>query len=68
MRIVVDELSHPKVADLLREHLAGMYAHSPAECVYALDLSALKAPEITFLTAWDGEELLGCGAFSLNFA
>ncbi|WP_157670126.1 GNAT family N-acetyltransferase [Chitinibacter sp. GC72] len=65
MRIIVDDLSHPKVAALLNEHLAGMYASSPAECVYALDIAALKAPEITFLTAWDGDELLGCGAFKL---
>ncbi|MBM5571227.1 MULTISPECIES: GNAT family N-acetyltransferase [Deefgea] len=63
MRIIVDDLSHPKVAALLSEHLAGMYASSPAECVFALDLNALKATAITFLTAWDGEELLGCGAF-----
>jgi putative acetyltransferase len=63
MRIIIDDLSHPKVAALLNEHLAGMYTSSPAECVFALDLDALKAPEITFLTAWDGDELLACGAF-----
>lgn len=63
MRIIIDDLSSPKVAALLNEHLAGMYASSPAECVFALDLDELKAPEITFLTAWDGEALLACGAF-----
>jgi putative acetyltransferase len=39
-----------------------MHVHSPPGTVHALDLSALKRPGITFFTAWDGEELLGCGA------
>lgn len=46
------ELTHPQVLDLLREHLAGMHAESPPESVHALDLSGLRRPEITFLTAW----------------
>ena len=50
--ICVDrELTDPRVIDLLREHLAGMHAHSPAESVHALDLDGLRRPEITFLTA-----------------
>ncbi|MBM3116104.1 GNAT family N-acetyltransferase [Jeongeupia naejangsanensis] len=47
---------------LLREHLAGMHASSPEGCVQALDLSGLKTPAVTFWTAWDGDELIGCGA------
>ena len=46
------ELTHPQVIDLLREHLAGMHAESPPESVHALDLSGLRQPQITFLTAW----------------
>jgi putative acetyltransferase len=46
------EQSHPQVIALLEEHLAGMRAASPPECVFALDLTALRRPEITFLTAW----------------
>lgn len=30
--------------------------------VHALDLSALQRPEITFVSAWQDRELLGCGA------
>src|SRR3546814_13052678 len=30
--------------------------------MHALDLAALRAPEITFWTAWEGARLLGCGA------
>jgi putative acetyltransferase len=62
MRIVVDDLSHPNVHDLLREHLAGMHANSPTGQVFALNLSKLTVPEVTFWTAWHHEELLGCGA------
>ncbi len=46
------ELKHPQVLSLLEEHLAGMRAASPPECVFALDLDGLRRPEITFLTAW----------------
>ena len=56
------ELADPQVIDLLREHLAGMHAHSPAESVHALDLDGLRRPEITFLTAWRDDQLLACGA------
>ncbi|SMC20329.1 putative acetyltransferase [Andreprevotia lacus DSM 23236] len=62
MEIRTDDLSHPAVHALLREHLAGMQANSPPGAVYALDLAALRAPAITFWTAWDGDALLGCGA------
>ncbi len=62
MRIELDDLSRPAVHELLSEHLANMYELSPAEQVFALDLSALKSPDITFWTVWDGELLLGCGA------
>jgi putative acetyltransferase len=62
MRIELDDLSHPAVHELLREHLANMYELSPADKVFALDLAKLRSPDITFWTAWDGELLLGCGA------
>jgi putative acetyltransferase len=62
MRIELDDLSHPAVHALLREHVANMYELSPADRVFALDLAKLRAPDITFWTAWDGEALLGCGA------
>lgn len=62
MNIVVDDLSRPEIAALLGEHLAHMRATSPPGSVHALDLEALRAPDITFWTAWDGRQLLGCGA------
>jgi len=62
MRIIEDDLSGVQVAELLAEHLAGMGENSPPQSIHALDLAALRAPEITFWTAWEGSELLGCGA------
>jgi putative acetyltransferase len=35
---------------------------SPPHSVHALDLGALRRPEITFWTVWSEGELLGCGA------
>ena len=62
MRIEIDDLSRPAVHALLSEHLANMYELSPPEQVFALDLSKLKSPGITFWTVWEGNILLGCGA------
>ncbi len=62
MEIKVDDLSGPEVHELLREHLRDMHLHSPPESVHALDLGALRRPEITFWTARAGGELLGCAA------
>jgi len=42
--------------------MANMHELSPPEQVFALDLSQLRAPEITFWTVWEGERLMGCGA------
>lgn len=62
MQIELDNLSRHEVHALLREHLANMYELSPPESVHALDLTKLRAPDITFWTIWDGSLLLGCGA------
>lgn len=62
MEIKVDDLTDPRIHELLNEHLQNMRAISPPESVHALDLDKLRARDITFWTAWDGDELLGCGA------
>ena len=61
-RIVAGDLDSKPVIDLLGEHLQGMAEHSPPESIHALDLQGLKAPGITFWTAWAGEKLCGCCA------
>ncbi|WP_375512236.1 hypothetical protein [uncultured Nostoc sp.] len=62
LQIREDDLTGKKIANLLREHLENMHEITPPESVHALDIEALCSPDITFWTAWDGEELLGCGA------
>jgi putative acetyltransferase len=62
MQIREDDLSGPEIARLLERHLAHMAEHTPAESIYALDLDALRAPDITFWSAWEEGELVGCGA------
>ncbi|HYM34437.1 MAG TPA: GNAT family N-acetyltransferase [Steroidobacteraceae bacterium] len=62
LRIKVDDLSDPHIAEFLGDHLKDMYATSPPESVHALDIEGLKKPEITFWTAWDGATLVGTGA------
>lgn len=57
-----DDLSGPEVAALLHEHLASVAQHSPPESVHAFDLAALRAPDVTFWSVWQGSELVGCGA------
>lgn len=39
-----------------------MQENSPADSVYALDLSGLQTPDVTVWAAWDGEQLMGIGA------
>lgn len=62
MDLRLDDLRHPAVIALLQEHLDWMHRISPPESVHALDLDALRQPDITFWTLWDGEALAGCGA------
>jgi putative acetyltransferase len=65
IHIAKDEPARADVHKLLSEHLADMFATSPADSVHALDHSALSAPSITFWTAREDDELLGCGALKL---
>jgi putative acetyltransferase len=62
MKIQLDDLTGPEIHQLLRQHLQSMSLHSPPESIHALDLDALRQPGITFWTAWENDELLGCGA------
>jgi len=62
MEIYEDDLTGEKIINLLKEHLENMHEITPPESVHALDLGGLRVPEITFWTAWEGENLLGCGA------
>ena len=62
MQIREDDLTGKKIADFLREHLENINEITPPQSVHALDLEALRSPNFTFWSAWEGSELLGCGA------
>ena len=62
MHIKIDDVTGTEIQELLRDHLYNMTLHSPPESIHALDIEALQKPEITFWSAWEGNELLGCGA------
>ena len=62
IQIRLDDLSGPEVRALLEEHLQNMFQLSPPESVHALAIDELRQPNITFWTAWSGNQLLGCGA------
>jgi len=60
-KFLLDDLTGPEIAGLLMEHLHGIVLNSPPESIHALNLGKLRKTEITFWSAWDGNELLGCG-------
>src|SRR4051812_1862464 len=57
-----DDLRGAEIQALLAEHLRCMEINSPPESRHALNLDGLRKPEVTFWTAWLGDDLAGCGA------
>ena len=78
MLITLDDLTGAEIIALLQQHLHDMHLTSPPESVHALDLSGLKAAEVSFWTLWlsppataslepatdlqPPQQLAGCGA------
>jgi putative acetyltransferase len=62
VQIAVDDLSGPEIAAFLAEHVQEMRSVSPPESKHALDLDALRIPEITFWSVSDAGLIVGCGA------
>lgn len=63
--IRIDDLSGEQAQELLALHVQGMQVYSPPELVHALDLSALRTPDITVWTVWDGDAIAGIGAMRI---
>jgi putative acetyltransferase len=57
-----DDLSGDATRALLTLHLSGMHENTPAGHVFALDLSGLRAANVTVWSAWDGDAIAGIGA------
>jgi putative acetyltransferase len=62
MHIVEGGLDDPRVLALLHTHVTRARAETAPGSAHALDLSALRSPEVTFWSAWDGDEVVGVGA------
>ncbi|MER6142163.1 GNAT family N-acetyltransferase [Streptomyces sparsogenes] len=62
MKIETDDLSGPEIAEFLDEHVRQMRSLSPPESKHALDLDALREPDVTFWVVRDDDVLVGCGA------
>ena len=62
MDLTQDNLQGPEIKALLQEHLDDMALHSPPESIHALDIDALRQPDVTFWSVWEEDELIGCGA------
>ena len=62
MIIKIDDLTDKRTIELINTHLAGMAENSPAESIHALNVKGLKQDNITFYSAWEDNEIMGCGA------
>lgn len=60
--IRADALADHSVLALLQEHLDDMHRWSPACKVHAMPAERLRADDVTFFAAWDGEALAAVGA------
>ena len=60
--VQIDDLSGPEIGRLLQAHLDFAAKITPAGSGHALDLDALRKPELTFWTAWEEQALQGCVA------
>jgi putative acetyltransferase len=62
MHIVEGGLDDPRVVALLHTHLSRARAETARGSAHALDLSGLRAPDVTFWSAWEGDSVVGVGA------
>jgi putative acetyltransferase len=60
--ITLGGLDDPRVRALLEHHARTARAQTAAGSAHALDLSGLKAADMTFWSAWDGDTVVGVGA------
>ena len=62
LRIVRWGLDDPRVQRLLDHHATTARAETGRGSAHALDLDGLRAPDMTFWSAWDGDIVVGVGA------
>jgi putative acetyltransferase len=62
MHIVEGGLDDPGVVELLHTHTTRARAETAPGSAHALDLSGLRAPEVTFWSGWEDDAVVGVGA------
>lgn len=62
MQLIEGGLDDPRVIALLVTHRTRARAETAPGSAHALDLSALRAADVTFWSAWEGDALAGVGA------
>ena len=62
MEIIEDKFTDPQVIELLLYHVTNMQDVSPLGTSFALDLDALRKPDITFWSLWINDRVAGCAA------
>jgi putative acetyltransferase len=62
MTIVPGDLDDPRVRSLLEHHATTARAATAPGSAHALDIDALRAPDIALWTVWDESDLLAVGA------
>jgi putative acetyltransferase len=62
MQILIGDTFDPRVVALLDHHVTAARAQTAPGSAHALDLSGLRASDVTFWTGWDGETLVATGA------
>ena len=60
--IVEGGLDDPRVVALLNTHVTRARGETARGSGHALDVSGLRAPGVTFWSAWEGEEVVGVAA------
>jgi putative acetyltransferase len=62
LRIVDGGLDDSRVVAMLKFHFDTNIAVTPPGSAHVFDVLRLKAPDVSFWSAWDGETLMGTGA------
>ncbi|NOT28549.1 MAG: GNAT family N-acetyltransferase [Acidobacteria bacterium] len=62
MKITRGGLDDPRVQALLAHHVRTARAETAPGSAHALDLTALKSPDVTFWSAWKDDSVVGVGA------
>ncbi|HYC33989.1 MAG TPA: GNAT family N-acetyltransferase [Gemmatimonadales bacterium] len=62
MRIIEGGLDDPRVVALLDIHVTRARGETQRGSAHALDVTELKGADVTFWSAWEGEEVVGVGA------